>query len=284
MTDKTPKGLSHCSRIVRDHDHDRWLTMLFASADDREALAALYAFNHEVAKTRETVSEPMLGEIRLEWWREAINDLYSGTVRRHPVTEALAQAMETRSLPQAEFEAIIDGRISDLYDTNPKKIDDLLDYADKTGGTVSRLGARICGVEDDQLLNAASAIGRAWALTGLLRAFGFQAAMRRTMLPDEALTNAGISKETLFRGEFSPELIPVIDNLVKTARAALDEAREVRSKITQRQRSPYLLAVTTRAYLKRLKQSGGDPFATDFARGATRRQLKLLWSAMRKTF
>lgn len=284
MTAKTPKGLSHCSQLVRDHDHDRWLTMLFANADDREALAALYAFNHEVAKTRETVSEPILGEIRLEWWREAIEGLYQGTVRRHPVTEALASAMEARTLPQTEFEAIIDGRLSDLYDTNPKSFDDLLDYADKTGGTVSRLAARICGVEDDPLLDAASAIGRAWALTGLLRALGFQAAMRRTMLPDESLDKAGISKETLFKGEFSPELIPVINNLVETARAALDEGRKVPHLITAQQRSPFLLAVTARSYLKRLEQSGGDPFATDFSRGATRRQLKLLWSALRNTF
>ncbi len=241
-------------------------------------------FNYEVAKTRETVSEPILGEIRLEWWREAIDGLFKGTVRRHPVTEALADALETRSLPQAEFETIIDGRLSDLYDTNPKKHDDLLEYADKTGGAVSRLAARICRVENDRCLDAVASIGRAWALTGLLRALGFQAAMRRTMLPDDALDQAGISKETLFQGEFSPELIPIINNLAKTAQMALDDARESRSLITPPQRSPYLLAVLARDYLKRLKQNGGDPFTTDFSRGVVKRQLALFWSAMRGRF
>jgi NADH dehydrogenase [ubiquinone] 1 alpha subcomplex assembly factor 6 len=68
-------ALSELGRMVRRHDRDRFLTTLFAPAAERQALLALYAFNHEVAKTREVVSEPMLGRIRLQWWRDSLDQI-----------------------------------------------------------------------------------------------------------------------------------------------------------------------------------------------------------------
>ena len=65
-------ALSYCGQEVRKYDKDRFLTALFAPADRREALFALYAFNLEIAKTREVVTEPVLGQIRLQWWYDAI--------------------------------------------------------------------------------------------------------------------------------------------------------------------------------------------------------------------
>ena len=69
---------------MRHHDRDRFQTALFAPAERREALFALYAFNYEIARVREAVREPMLGQIRLQWWREAIAAAYAGEPpRRH---------------------------------------------------------------------------------------------------------------------------------------------------------------------------------------------------------
>src|SRR5271157_5432659 len=64
--------LSPVAALVRRHDRDRFQTVLFAPAARREALFALYAFNYEIARVRESVTEPMIGQIRLEWWRESI--------------------------------------------------------------------------------------------------------------------------------------------------------------------------------------------------------------------
>src|SRR3954465_7509110 len=86
-------GLSAVAAIVRRHDRDRYQTALFAPADRREALFALYAFNHEVARVREAVTTPMLGQIRLQWWREIIDAAYAGTpARRHEVATPLVAA------------------------------------------------------------------------------------------------------------------------------------------------------------------------------------------------
>src|SRR3954452_15251843 len=79
---------------LRRHDRDRFLMTLFAPPERRAALVALYAFNFEIAKTREVVREPLLGQIRLQWWREVIDEIYRGTtVRKHEVVQPLAEAI-----------------------------------------------------------------------------------------------------------------------------------------------------------------------------------------------
>ena len=80
-----------CEETVRRHDPDRYLSALFAPAERRPLLFALYAFNHELARVAERVREPMLGEIRLEWWREAVEGAFEGRPRDHAAVVALAE-------------------------------------------------------------------------------------------------------------------------------------------------------------------------------------------------
>src|SRR5438067_12028668 len=79
-----------CAATVRKHDPDRYFSALFAPAEKRPFLFALYAFNHEIARIGETVREPMMGEIRLQWWRETVGSARAGEPREHDVARALA--------------------------------------------------------------------------------------------------------------------------------------------------------------------------------------------------
>ncbi|MCH9020134.1 MAG: squalene/phytoene synthase family protein, partial [Proteobacteria bacterium] len=106
-------GLSYCAGQARRYDRDRYLCALFAPAARREALFALLAFNAEVARIRETVSEPMLGLIRLQWWRDAIAGIYAGAPPRHAVVEALSLAVERHGLGRGEFDFLIGGAGND---------------------------------------------------------------------------------------------------------------------------------------------------------------------------
>src|ERR1700726_3708861 len=91
--------LSPCAGLVRRHDRDRFQTALFAPAAAREALFALYAFNYEIARVRESVREAPLGQIRLQWWREAIDAAFSDRAqRRHDIVEAITAAIRERGL------------------------------------------------------------------------------------------------------------------------------------------------------------------------------------------
>src|SRR3954465_2814920 len=122
---------SSLARLVRRPDRDRYQTALFAPADRREALLALYAFNYEIARVRETVTQPMLGQIRLQWWREVLDAAYGGAPpRNHPVAVALTAAIREFGLTRELFDRLVDTRERDLVDEPPPSLAVLEDYAE----------------------------------------------------------------------------------------------------------------------------------------------------------
>src|ERR1700761_9302266 len=98
------------AQSVRDADPDRYFATLFAPPAMRPHLFALYAFNADVARVAESVREPMLGAIRLEWWRESVESAFKGSPRLHDVARGLAALFAERGLPLAPFEALIAAR------------------------------------------------------------------------------------------------------------------------------------------------------------------------------
>ncbi|HUR43002.1 MAG TPA: squalene/phytoene synthase family protein, partial [Aestuariivirga sp.] len=107
---------SHCLELVRSADKDRFLASLFAPDAKRAALVALYAFNIEIARVRRSVSEPALGEIRYQWWRDTIGAIYRGETSPHPVAQELAHAIKEGNLPENALLGLITAREFDLYD------------------------------------------------------------------------------------------------------------------------------------------------------------------------
>lgn len=84
-------ALKSIDRLIARVDEDRWLSSRYAAPAQRAQLIALYGFNYELARVRLAVSEPTLGAIRFQWWREALEALSAQqSARRHTVTEALA--------------------------------------------------------------------------------------------------------------------------------------------------------------------------------------------------
>src|SRR5690606_13509284 len=112
MTDK----LDHCHALVRTADRDRYLSALFAPSPAREGLLALYSFNAEIARVREVVSDPLPGEIRLQWWRDALSRNDHGDVDQHPIAAAIRATITSFRLPLAAFDNLIEARVFDLYD------------------------------------------------------------------------------------------------------------------------------------------------------------------------
>src|SRR5450830_2187481 len=86
-------NFEHCAALVREADRDRFLATLFAPAEHRDALFALYAFNLEIIRVRELAREPMPGEIRLQWWREVLSGERDGEAVAHPVAAALRETL-----------------------------------------------------------------------------------------------------------------------------------------------------------------------------------------------
>lgn len=271
-------SLSYCAREVRDHDHDRYLTALFAPAKCREAVFALYAFNAEVARTREAVSEPMLGQIRLQWWREAIEGAYQGAVREHPVVEELAKAVQNYGLERADFETLLDARADDLDDAPPADLKTLEAYASATSGTLSVLAMTILGFAEGAPLRAARLVGTAWALIGLMRAVGFHAQAQRLYLPDDLLQGHSVDRRALFELKPSPALNQVVRDVTHRAADLLVEARGLKGEVPRAARCGLLLAVLADRHLGDMAGADYDPFALPAA--APAQPLRLTWASL----
>jgi len=149
--------------LVRRVDPDRWMSSRFVTrAAARADLIALYAFDHELARAPRVASNPLIGEIRLTWWREALDEIFEGRpVRRHPTALALADLVRRRALGRAPLEAMIDARYREL-DPSPMEEPAALAWAHDAGGDVAELAARILDPAADA--PAARLAGAAWAL------------------------------------------------------------------------------------------------------------------------
>jgi phytoene synthase len=266
-------------QLVRRVDFDRYLSSLFVPAALRRDLNVLYAFNHEVAKTAETVSQPIAGQIRLQWWRDQIAEAHRGVAVEHPVVEALSGVITARGLPIDLFDGLIEAREHDFEEAPFATVEDFEAYADATSGHVMRLAARILGA-GDTLDASARDLGIAYAIAGLCRALPYHARQRRLMLPADRLNTAGVSVEEVFAGTAGQRLRPLLDGM---AQRALDHLAEQRRQRIARSVLPALLpAAVARLYLRTLTRAGFDAFRDSSEVGVHRRQLAMLGAMIRR--
>ena len=277
-------SLSHCADLVRSADKDRFLSAMTARPGVRENLFALYAFNHEIAKISEVVSEPMLGQIRLQWWRDAIEECYAGTPRRHQVVQALATAIQAGNLARALFETAIDAREADLEPPAVQSLDQLTAYALGTSGSISRLAAQVTGAAEEADLLAAERIGTAWALVGLMRALPFQLRRRRCPLPLPLLKEAGISLTDLYEGRPVPGLPAAVRSVCGRAGDELSQARDRWGYAKRGLYGALSLGVLADAYLRQLRRCGYDPFDARMAQLPAWRTSSLMVRALGERF
>lgn len=168
-------------QTVRRADPDRWLaSRLVADADQRADVVALYAFNIELARIAEQVTEPLMGEIRLTWWREAVEELFAGRpARGHPVVQALGLAIRRRNLSQAPLEAMIEARFADVEPGGLADAAAVEAYVDGTAGALMALAVAALGGGEALAVRPAA---QAWGLAGLARLGRLPEAMRGAAL------------------------------------------------------------------------------------------------------
>ena len=205
--------LPYCGELVQKHDPDRFLQTMFMPADVREDLWALFAFNHEIAKTREVVSDSTLGLIRLQWWRDAIKGIYEdGVYQDHEVIKPLAAAIKKHDLPREHFDKLAYAREFDLEGLSPGNVEGLLNYADFTTQPLFKLALIISGADPDQHVVQPVAIN--YALAGVLRATASFARQHRFYLPEDLMTTYNVSKEHFFEEQSRENLQSVIKDVL----------------------------------------------------------------------
>jgi len=266
---------------VRRHDRDRFTCAMFATEPARTHLLALYAFNLELSKAREVVSEPLLGRIRLQWWRDTLDAMEKDQTPDHQVAKAFQSAIEWAGLERAGIDELIDAREFDMLGDPPEDLAALLAYCKGTSSALSLMGLKILGVQDDAVEAAAKDVGLAWALSGLARAVPFHARQNRVYLPKNLLKKAGIAPEQIRKGE---ALNSVVKQVAEAAEESLERARKSLGK-TDRKALPVLLPATlAEVYLRQLKKAGWNPFSSELMMVHNKGRLRLMINAWRRRF
>ncbi|HUN10865.1 MAG TPA: phytoene/squalene synthase family protein [Rhabdaerophilum sp.] len=251
-----------CQATVRQHDPDRYAACLFAPGALQPALFALFAFNSEIARIRELVSEPMPGEIRHQWWREALCCQGRGEeARTHPVALALKDTLLRYRLPPEPLLALVEARSFDLYDDPMPTWLDLEGYCGETSSALIRLATIILAEgEDAGSADLCGHAGVAYAITGLLRAFPIHARRQQCYIPHEALIACGLDVDDIHEGRDSDNLRAVLAAMRERARAHFDQVRGRIGELDPRIRAAFLPVCLCPTYLEAMERPDYQPF------------------------
>ncbi|MTW16158.1 phytoene/squalene synthase family protein [Rhodoplanes serenus] len=275
----TAESFAHCETLVRAADRDRWLAALFAPAAQRPHLLALYAFNVEVARVREVARTPMAGEIRLQWWRDALGGEGHGEVRANPVADALLATVAAHALPTAPLLLLLEARAFDLYDDPMPNLAALYGYVRKTSSALIELAGRILAGPDPMIAALAGPAGIGSGLARLLQAMPAHAARGQVYLPADLLARHGVDPADIVERRASPGLRAALADLCERARLELAEAERARAMLPAAAGPAFLPVALAGPLLDRL-EAADDPFArVDLA--PWRRQW-ILWRASRR--
>jgi phytoene synthase len=274
-------AFAHCEQLVRTADKDRFLAALFAPAEHRAALFALYAFNVEVSRVREVVREPLAGEIRLQWWRDVLGGEGRGEVAANPVAAALLASMARYRLPGERLEALVEARRFDLYDEPMASLAALDAYAGSVSSNLLALAGRILGSGGEPEIDALTHhAGLAHAVTGLLKAFPIHAARGQLYVPLDVLERHGANPPEVVSGQATPGLRAALAELRLYARRHLDQAHELMPTATSVITPALLPVALVRPTLARMERPDYDPFVP--IEIAQWRRQWLIWRAARR--
>jgi len=276
------QAYTHCQSVVRTGDPDRFFAALFTPADKRLHLMALYAFNLEVARVRELVSEPMPGEIRLQWWRDMLQGAGGAGVGANPVAAALEDTIVRFALPRAALVGLVDARVFDLYDDPMPSIGELEGYCGETSSALIRLATLVlAGGADPGGAEAAGHAGVAYAIAGLLRAFPWHARRGQVYVPQDVLGRHGVNRDDIVSGRGGPGLAAALADMRALARNHHQRTRAVRDAITPAAAPAFLPVALVPAYVGAMERPGYEPLRTvvDITRW---RRLWILWRAAQR--
>lgn len=221
----SPESAAYASQYLRDNDRDRYFATLVVPSKEREAIAALYAFNADIASVRERAREPAAGEIRLQWWADALTGSGHGNVRQNPLADALLSVVAEYGLPVPPLTRMIAARRFDIYQDPMPDLQTFEGYAGETVSALYQLGAMIMnGGKPVETGDAAGHLGVAHALTGHLRAFGYNASHGRIFLPWQVFEICGVKEGEVLAGQPSEGIAVALTRLTETAADHLRKA------------------------------------------------------------
>ena len=265
-----------CAEQVRSHDFERYASTLFVNPDKRRALLALYAFNVEISRVREQVSQPLPGEIRLQWWTDMLAGAGHGGVEGNPVAAELKRAIRTHGLPVERLSRLIDEHQFDLYNDPMPSMAALEAYIYDTSSALFALGTRIMGRQSEASDHLARHAGFAQGMVQVIASLPADAARQQLFVPLQLLESHGSGMEEVFAGKETPQMRAALDQLIAEAGAHLKTAFELLASAPPEIRPLFLPLALLRRDLKRMSRADCNPFTPRVTS-----RLRTLWTLWR---
>ncbi len=279
VNDQPGRSAQFCAELVRTHDFARYAAALVVPAPLRRGLLALYAFNVEVSRIRDQVSQPMPGEIRLRWWSDMLAGAGHGGVEGSPVAAELLLAIRNWDLPVDRLSRLVEEHQFDLYNDPMPTLSALEGYLNETSAALFALAAQMAAgrsAENDHLARHA---GLAQGMAQVVAALPFDAAQRRLFVPMQLLERHGSAIEELFARRKTPQLRAALDELIGAAAAHQRTARTLVLAAPVEVRKVFLPLALVGPELRRMSRADHDPFQP-----APMSRLATLWTLWRASW
>ena len=268
---------AYCADLVRGADFERYAATLFVGPDLRGALLAVFAFNVEIARIRDQISQPLAGEIRLQWWSDLLGGLAHGEAAGNPVAAELLDAIDQHTLPHALLARMIDAHRFDLYDEPMRTRAELEDYLEGTAGALFELGARVLGGKEQPDAELLRHAGLAFGLIRIVEALPAHASRGQIVLPLDEFDQAEVGADDVLAGRSTPQLQTYVRDVAGQARQHLSRALELLSRSRGPARSAFLPLALLDRKLKRMMSADYQPFNPP----APASNLAVLWTLWR---
>ncbi|QOZ76954.1 squalene/phytoene synthase family protein [Bradyrhizobium sp. CCBAU 53351] len=278
-TAPSPDSVTFCADLVRSHDFPRYAATLFAPAAQRRALLALYAFNVEIVRVRDQVSQPLPGEIRFQWWTDLFSGMVHGSAEGNPVAAELLRAIRDFNLPVEPLSLLVDEHQFDLYNDPMPTLTALEGYLAATSSALFGLAAQILTPPSEVVEHLARHAGLAQGIVQIIANLPRDASRRQLFLPQQVLASHDCQMEDVFAGKETPALRAVLEQLAGEAQRHLTTALSLLTDVPAAVRPAFLPLSQVGADLRRLSQPGRNPFAVQPA--SRLRTLWTLWRASR---
>ncbi len=263
---------------LRAADPDRYLATLYAPERHRAALAALYLFNWEIAAIRSRVSEPIPGEIRLQWWRDTIS---AGMPTGNPVGDALIDLIGLYGLPQSAFLNLLEARVFDLYNDPIPDRNAFEGYAGETASVIFHMAAHILneGAVAD-VADAAGHAGVARCVAEVLTALPLQRGRGQVYLPGDLLAAVGLDAPGFLAADDKAACDQAVAAFVALGRDHLANAEAAIAPLAVTLKAAFLPLATVEPVFKRAGRAKSAVLHRPVALSALTRQWKMLRRAL----
>jgi phytoene synthase len=268
-----------CANLVRSHDFARYVSTLFVPAAERRALLALYAFNVEIVRVRDQVTQPLPGEIRLQWWTDMLAGHVHGSAEGNPVAAELLIAIRGFKLPVEPLCRLVEEHQFDLYNDPMPTMAALEGYLTATHAALLALAAQIAAPPSAAIDHLARHAGLAQGMVQVLASLPRNASHRQLFVPQQVLESHGSGMEEMFSGKETPQLRAALDQLAGEARQHLATAFSLLVDAPAGARPVFLPLALVRRDLARLSRADRNPFLPQPA--SRLRTLWTLWRASR---